>query len=202
MKVATDLNTAVTAQNSMALATLTAILAGAMGMAAPAVAAPGRIGGISPAFNFGSGGERFHGIYHCVRWRRFERIGLYGSDSRSKSDGDGVGRRRWRLGWRRGYDLGGHSDVELCGERRTGIAREDPRRRATGNTESIVRHSGDAEGFQGRQLGRNHSDSGAVHNGRGRQRYRGHGRSGRATNYGGKITVRTERSARQWARAG
>jgi hypothetical protein len=47
MKVATDLNTAVTAQNSMALATLTAILAGAMGMAAPAIAAPAGIGGIS-----------------------------------------------------------------------------------------------------------------------------------------------------------
>ena len=47
MKMATDMNTAVTAQNSAALATLTAILAGAMGMSAPAVAAPAGIGGIS-----------------------------------------------------------------------------------------------------------------------------------------------------------
>jgi hypothetical protein len=47
MKMATDMNTAVTAQNSAALATLTAVLAGAMGMAAPAIAAPAGIGGIS-----------------------------------------------------------------------------------------------------------------------------------------------------------
>jgi hypothetical protein len=48
MKLATDMNTAVTSQNSMALAALTAIMAGAMGMAAPAVAAPAGIAGISP----------------------------------------------------------------------------------------------------------------------------------------------------------
>jgi hypothetical protein len=47
MKLSTDMNTAVTAQNSTALATLTAIIAGAMGMAAPAIAAPAGIGGIS-----------------------------------------------------------------------------------------------------------------------------------------------------------
>jgi hypothetical protein len=47
MKMATDMNTAVTSQNSVALATLTAILAGAMGIAAPAVAAPAGIGGFS-----------------------------------------------------------------------------------------------------------------------------------------------------------
>ncbi|MGD0497535.1 MAG: hypothetical protein ABSC23_03765 [Bryobacteraceae bacterium] len=47
MKVATDLNTTVTAQNSMALATLTAIIAGGLGMGAPAVAAPAGIGGLS-----------------------------------------------------------------------------------------------------------------------------------------------------------
>jgi hypothetical protein len=47
MKAATDMNTAVTVQNSAALATLTAILAGAMGMAPPAIAAPGGIGGFS-----------------------------------------------------------------------------------------------------------------------------------------------------------
>jgi len=47
MKMATDMNTAVTAQNSAALATLTAVLAGAMGMASPAIAAPAGIGGIS-----------------------------------------------------------------------------------------------------------------------------------------------------------
>jgi hypothetical protein len=47
MKVATDMNTAVTAQNSMVMATLTAVLAGAMGMAAPAMAAPAGIGGLS-----------------------------------------------------------------------------------------------------------------------------------------------------------
>jgi hypothetical protein len=47
MKMSTDMNTAVTAQNSVALATLTAILAGAMGIAAPAVAAPAGIGGFS-----------------------------------------------------------------------------------------------------------------------------------------------------------
>jgi hypothetical protein len=47
MKISTDMNTAVTVQNSAALATLTAILAGAMGMAAPAVAMPAGIGGLS-----------------------------------------------------------------------------------------------------------------------------------------------------------
>jgi len=47
MKVATDMNTAVTAQNSAVLATLTAILAGGMGMSVPAIAAPGGIGGLS-----------------------------------------------------------------------------------------------------------------------------------------------------------
>jgi hypothetical protein len=47
MKMATDLNTAVTSQNSAALSVLTAILAGAMGMAAPAIAAPAGIGGLS-----------------------------------------------------------------------------------------------------------------------------------------------------------
>jgi hypothetical protein len=47
MKMATDMNTAVTAQNSAALSVLTAILAGAMGMAAPAIAAPAGIGGLS-----------------------------------------------------------------------------------------------------------------------------------------------------------
>ena len=40
MKAATDLNTAVTAQNSMAVASLTAVLAATLGMAAPAMAAP------------------------------------------------------------------------------------------------------------------------------------------------------------------
>jgi hypothetical protein len=47
MKISTDMNTAVTAQNSAALATLTAVLAGTMGMAAPAIAMPAGIGGIS-----------------------------------------------------------------------------------------------------------------------------------------------------------
>jgi hypothetical protein len=47
MKMSTDMNTAVTVQNSAALATLTAILAGAMGMAAPTVAMPAGIGGLS-----------------------------------------------------------------------------------------------------------------------------------------------------------
>jgi hypothetical protein len=48
MKLATDMNTAVTAQNSAALSMLTAILAGAMGMSAPAMAsAPSGIGGMS-----------------------------------------------------------------------------------------------------------------------------------------------------------
>ena len=48
MKVATDMNTAVTAQNSAALSMLTAILAGAMGMSAPAMAAaPAGMGGVS-----------------------------------------------------------------------------------------------------------------------------------------------------------
>jgi hypothetical protein len=48
MKTATDMNTAVTAQNSAALSMLTAILAGAMGMSAPAMAsAPGGMGGVS-----------------------------------------------------------------------------------------------------------------------------------------------------------
>jgi len=69
MKMATDMNTGATVQNSAALATLTAILAGAMGMAAPAVAAPSGIGGISvpsismpapnvsmPSVSFGGGG--------------------------------------------------------------------------------------------------------------------------------------------------
>ncbi len=47
MKASTDLNTAVTAQNSAVMATLTAVLAGVMGMAPPAIAAPTGIGGIS-----------------------------------------------------------------------------------------------------------------------------------------------------------
>jgi hypothetical protein len=47
MKVATDMNTAVTAQNSMVVATLTAVLSGVMGMAPPAMAAPAGIGGLS-----------------------------------------------------------------------------------------------------------------------------------------------------------
>jgi hypothetical protein len=47
IKLATDMNTAVTAQNSTALATLTAVLAGAMGMAAPAMATPAGVGGVS-----------------------------------------------------------------------------------------------------------------------------------------------------------
>jgi len=47
MKVSTDLNSAVTAQNSAAVAALTAVLAGAMGMGMPAVAAPAGVGGIS-----------------------------------------------------------------------------------------------------------------------------------------------------------
>ena len=55
MKLATDMNTAVTAQNSAALATLTAILAGSLGMAAPAIAAPAGIGGVSlPAISASS----------------------------------------------------------------------------------------------------------------------------------------------------
>ncbi len=40
MKAATDLNTAVTAQNSVAIASLTAVMASAMGMGMPAIAAP------------------------------------------------------------------------------------------------------------------------------------------------------------------
>ncbi|HZV06994.1 MAG TPA: hypothetical protein VE999_18070, partial [Gemmataceae bacterium] len=48
MKAATDLNTAVTAQNSAAIASLTAVMAAVMGMSAPAIAAPGGVpGGIS-----------------------------------------------------------------------------------------------------------------------------------------------------------
>jgi hypothetical protein len=48
MKVATDLNTAVTAQNSVAIASLTAVMAAVMGMSAPAIAAPSGIpGGVS-----------------------------------------------------------------------------------------------------------------------------------------------------------
>jgi len=48
MKVATDLNTAVTAQNSVAIASLTAVMAAVMGMGAPAIAAPSGVpGGIS-----------------------------------------------------------------------------------------------------------------------------------------------------------
>src|ERR1039458_2341322 len=48
IKAATDLNTAVTAQNSVAIASLTAVFAAAMGMGAPAIAAPTGIpGGIS-----------------------------------------------------------------------------------------------------------------------------------------------------------
>jgi hypothetical protein len=48
IKAATDLNTAVTAQNSVAIASLTAVFAAAMGMGAPAIAAPSGIpGGIS-----------------------------------------------------------------------------------------------------------------------------------------------------------
>ena len=47
MKLSTDMNTAVTVQNSAALATLTAILAGSMGMAAPAIAMPAGIAGLS-----------------------------------------------------------------------------------------------------------------------------------------------------------
>jgi len=48
LKAATDLNTAVTAQNSAAIASLTAVMAAVMGMGAPAIAAPGGIpGGIS-----------------------------------------------------------------------------------------------------------------------------------------------------------
>jgi hypothetical protein len=48
IKVATDLNTAVTAQNSAVIASLTAVFAAAMGMGAPAIAAPGGMpGGIA-----------------------------------------------------------------------------------------------------------------------------------------------------------
>lgn len=48
LKAATDLNTSATAQNSAALAALTAVLAGGMGMAVPAIGAPAGIpGGIS-----------------------------------------------------------------------------------------------------------------------------------------------------------
>ena len=48
MKIATDLNTAVTAQNSVAIASLTAVMAAVMGMGAPAIAAPSGVpGGIS-----------------------------------------------------------------------------------------------------------------------------------------------------------
>jgi hypothetical protein len=45
LQAATNLNTAVTAQNSVAIASLTAVFAAAMGMAAPAIAAPGGFGG-------------------------------------------------------------------------------------------------------------------------------------------------------------
>jgi len=47
VKVATDLNTAATMQNSGAVAALTAVLAGLMGIAAPAIAAPAGVGGLS-----------------------------------------------------------------------------------------------------------------------------------------------------------
>jgi hypothetical protein len=48
MKTATDMNTAVTAQNSVAIASLTAVVAAVTGMSAPAIAAPGGIpGGVS-----------------------------------------------------------------------------------------------------------------------------------------------------------
>ncbi len=48
MKAATDMNTAVTAQNSVAIASLTAVVAAVTGMSAPAIAAPGGIpGGIA-----------------------------------------------------------------------------------------------------------------------------------------------------------
>jgi hypothetical protein len=58
IKAATDLNTAVTAQNSMAIASLTAVFAAAMGMGAPAIAAPTGIpGGISlPAISIPAAG--------------------------------------------------------------------------------------------------------------------------------------------------
>jgi len=47
MKMSTDMNTSATMQNSVAMATLTAILAAGLGMAAPTVAAPAGIGGLS-----------------------------------------------------------------------------------------------------------------------------------------------------------
>jgi hypothetical protein len=58
IKAATDLNTAVTAQNSVAIASLTAVFAAAMGMGAPAIAAPTGIpGGISlPAISIPAAG--------------------------------------------------------------------------------------------------------------------------------------------------
>ena len=57
MKMSTDLNTAVTSQNSAAMAMLTAVMAGAMGMAGPAVAMPVGIGGISlPSISAPAGG--------------------------------------------------------------------------------------------------------------------------------------------------
>jgi hypothetical protein len=46
VKVSTDLNTAVTAQNSAAVATLTAVLAGFMGLGGPAIAAPTGLPGL------------------------------------------------------------------------------------------------------------------------------------------------------------
>ncbi len=49
LKAATDLNTAVTAQNSAAIASLTAVMAAVMGMGAPAISAPAGIpGSIAP----------------------------------------------------------------------------------------------------------------------------------------------------------
>lgn len=48
MKAATDLNTAVTAQNSFAIASLTTVMATVLGLSAPAIAAPSSVsGGIS-----------------------------------------------------------------------------------------------------------------------------------------------------------
>jgi hypothetical protein len=75
IKAATDLNTAVTAQNSVAVASLTAVFAAAMGMGAPAIAAPTGIpGGISlPAISIpaavagvSTGAGSVGGKFNCV----------------------------------------------------------------------------------------------------------------------------------------
>ena len=159
MKVATNLNTDATVQNSTKLAVLTALLSSITGVAAPAIAAPGGIGGVSlPAISAPavSGGGSAAGGFTRAPWS----VGGGSSWASLASYPMSVAMGGGSAGGGGVTTSAEVPDAQPYGQHWTGIPWEDPRRRTATGWWATVRHLGDAQGVEGHQLGRIHSRSG------------------------------------------